>query len=156
LTKPPQMSLPPEAILHCPRCSETELQFGQDSGIGVRRCPKCRGQWFQAATFDYLVKETAKASQKIGIQMLSALGTIQRKPAVDTASLIVCPRCLETLHRRLYAPTADVLVDECTKHGVWLDDGELAKILNYVAKVSHQQAGDLVQTANEKSEHREV
>lgn len=48
-------------------------------------------------------------------------------PPVDRARTLSCPRCDETLKLDMYA---DVNIDWCPDHGVWLDNGELEAILN--------------------------
>lgn len=54
-------------------------------------------------------------------------------PHVDLTPVAACPVCRQPMRRYIYSTDSGVAVDACaTGHGIWLDDGELAKIYDYV------------------------
>ena len=44
---------------------------------------------------------------------------------------VPCPECGELMHRKSYGAKAGVVVDRCRLHGVWLDGGELNRLLKW-------------------------
>jgi len=44
---------------------------------------------------------------------------------------VPCPDCGEFMHRKSYGAKAGVVVDRCRLHGVWLDGGELNRLLKW-------------------------
>jgi Zn-finger nucleic acid-binding protein len=43
-----------------------------------------------------------------------------------------CPVCKALMNRSQYGKYSRVIVDTCKQHGVWLDEGELSQILEWV------------------------
>lgn len=82
---------------------------------GVSSCPRCEGLWIAPATLD------------------AAFGD-PRWPggnAMWWRNSIECPEC--TLEGKVTLMTArmsnDVIVDQCAEHGVWVDRGELGRLM---------------------------
>jgi len=46
------------------------------------------------------------------------------------------------MNRKNFGRISGVLIDECNKHGVWLDAGELAKIQHFIADGGLDRARD--------------
>jgi Zn-finger nucleic acid-binding protein len=42
-----------------------------------------------------------------------------------------CPVCKELMHRINFGARSGVIVDQCKTHGVWLDSGELKRLLDW-------------------------
>lgn len=67
--------------------------------------------------------------------VVSLLGT--RVPAVSTPPDVVryvpCPECGTLMNRKNFAQSSGVVLDVCARHGVWLDRGELERVLGFVA-----------------------
>ena len=102
-------------LLLCPRCGElldTVLS-------GVAACPRCQGAWIAQPTLD------------------TAFGD-PRWPPGHTMwwhDELDCPECLvsgvvQTMSAR---GSGDVRVDACPSHGLWLDRGELIRLLGLAA-----------------------
>jgi Zn-finger nucleic acid-binding protein len=95
------------ALLHCPRCGDS-LEAIRD---GLAACFNCRGVWLG----------TAAVTLAFGNE-LWAQGT----NAWWKRSL-VCPVCNQEMAAII---ASDTLVDRCGTHGLWLDAGELGRLLN--------------------------
>lgn len=101
----------PPRFLLCPRCAEMLDRAFE----GVWPCPRCEGLWIARATLD------------------AAFGD-SRWPeghAMWWRNAIECPEC--TLEGKATTMTArmsnDVIIDHCADHGVWLDRGELGRLM---------------------------
>lgn len=52
----------------------------------------------------------------------------------ESIGYVACPRCGELMARRNFGRTSGILVDTCKKHGIWLDRGELRRVVDYLAQ----------------------
>ena len=99
------------ALLLCPRCGEVlDRVFG-----GVSACPRCQGMWITQSTLD------------------SAFGNPRWPPGQNLwwHQELECPECAaEGVVAKMAARRADaVMVDLCPSHGLWLDEGELGRLM---------------------------
>jgi Zn-finger nucleic acid-binding protein len=66
---------------------------------------------------------------------LERLDTLVREETADRdykeVTYVPCPDCGELMHRKSYGAKAGVVVDRCRLHGVWLDGGELNRLLKW-------------------------
>jgi Zn-finger nucleic acid-binding protein len=94
------------AILFCPRCDELLDPIDAD----VDMCPRCEGMW-------------------LGNDILD--GSWPAGPQSWWRNEVVCPACaaLDMPSVMTARSSAGVIVDQCPTHGVWLDRGELARVL---------------------------
>jgi Zn-finger nucleic acid-binding protein len=99
-------------FLSCPRCREM-LDRVFD---GVWSCARCSGAWISQATLDV------------------AFGNPRWPPGHNMASQdeLECPECSAAgTSSKLGARSSnEVLVDTCPRHGVWLDRGELGRLMS--------------------------
>jgi Zn-finger nucleic acid-binding protein len=98
-------------VLLCPRCGDVLERIVE----GVKTCTRCEGAWLENA----MIERT--------------FGT-QRWPGGSSAwwrRELECPACacegaLDAMSPML---VGDLLVDRCPNHGVWLDHGELGRLI---------------------------
>jgi Zn-finger nucleic acid-binding protein len=98
-------------LLICPRCEEMlDRVFA-----GVAACPRCHGAWITHTTLDV------------------AFGNPRWPPGQNMwwHAELDCPECkCEGSIRRMDARSAGgVMADVCPSHGLWLDHGELARLM---------------------------
>jgi Zn-finger nucleic acid-binding protein len=98
-------------VLLCPRCGEVLERVTE----GVQTCTRCEGAWLENQTID------------------RAFGT-QRWPGGSSAwwrRELECPACACEGVADAMSPmlVGDLLVDRCVNHGVWLDHGELGRLI---------------------------
>jgi Zn-finger nucleic acid-binding protein len=58
--------------------------------------------------------------------LIDEAGEIERKVVY-----LKCPVCGELMNRRSYGARSGVVADICKDHGIWLDGGELGRILKW-------------------------
>ncbi len=119
----------------CPRC-KVSLNTTVSKGEEYHICPACGGVWldrteFHRVTTEYDVyrKENFETEYK-------------REPAKDPVEYIPCVRCGKLMNRGNFRRISGVMIDECGKHGVWLDSGELEKIRHFIADGGLDRAQD--------------
>ena len=116
------------APLSCPRCAETmtALTLGEAS---VRECGACGGLWLDASTLQRLCDAREQHASITG--MLASRVPTAGIPA-DTVRYVPCPACHKLMNRINFARSSGVIMDVCKPHGVWLDRGELERVVGFV------------------------
>lgn len=116
--------------LGCPRCREAmqSLKLGATS---VRECSGCGGLWLDPDSLQRLSDASEERSA-----VASALVTRVAPSAVpaDVVRYIPCPHCAKPMNRVNFAGSSGVVLDLCKPHGVWLDRGELHRVLGFVER----------------------
>jgi Zn-finger nucleic acid-binding protein len=133
-----------DGALGCPVCAAPLTSV--DSGPGsVHDCQTCGGQFVEHALLRELLEE------RLVYRAPLSLRATRMNPLDQPLHYVRCPSCRELMNRRNFGKTSGIIVDECHRHGIWFDAGELPRILAFV------QAGGLAesqrQDLTEKSRH---
>ena len=134
----------------CPRCSATgpaPLDAQLVAETLLDQCPDCGGLWVDETAFERLTRK-AETTTTAG-----ALGTLPRPhrktdSRVSKVTYLRCPDCESLMNRRNYGKRSGVIVDVCSAHGIWFDDEELTRVLEFVRsgglqETRRQEAADL-------------
>jgi Zn-finger nucleic acid-binding protein len=104
-------------------------------GLEIYECPKCFGLWAPEDRFDSLVDRAASAAaaRQESVEEGSLLPRMDGGNPLDSAvEYRRCPSCDALMNRRNFQKRSGVVVDQCHKHGTWLDANELERIAGYV------------------------
>jgi Zn-finger nucleic acid-binding protein len=129
--------------LKCPRCRE-EMQALRLGSTVARECAQCGGLWLDPDSLQRLAN-----AREEGAGVVSALAAripLNAAPP-DVVRYIPCPRCDKLMNRSNFARSSGVILDVCKAHGVWLDRGELQRVLGFV-----ESGGLTVARAREREE----
>jgi hypothetical protein len=109
--------------MRCPACRNT-LEQRESGGIRLDVCRACGGIWFDRFEMKKMDEPFEPASDEI----LNVEGNDPVRP--DPTQRRKCPRCDDLVMMRHHFSVERVVeLDECPGcGGVWLDQGELAKI----------------------------
>lgn len=98
-------------------------------GTTLRSCAACGGLWLNPESLQRLCDTREERASVVSV--LSA-----RVPTSGTAPDVVtyapCPTCAKLMNRVNFAKSSGVILDVCKKDGVWLDRGELQRVLGFV------------------------
>ena len=114
--------------MKCPRCA-TEMNEVEVNNIKVDLCPNCEGSWYDADELGQVMSVSREALQT---SELSPILEEDRLDRIDVEQPLNCPKCGEAMLRYKYLITSEVTLDECHQHGIWLDDGELTKMFQFL------------------------
>ncbi len=146
----PQDSVPdaPGPVRPCPVCA-TSLQrisipVTEGNPITMDRCANCFGLFLDALQLELILNNTAKFSQTVDLGRLDDLG---RQSGNQTEIVYrKCPVCSKLMNRENYGARSGVITDRCREHGIWLDAGELKRLVAWrnsgghiVDSVRHQE-----------------
>ena len=111
----------------CPAC-DGELELHYSGGVDIHRCGRCLGLW--------LGPEDLDAVEELMAEGLTAADVDRKmrgvRPPVSEVVYRRCPACRKTMRRRNFADCSGVIVDECSKHGMFLDPGEYEAIETFI------------------------
>jgi Zn-finger nucleic acid-binding protein len=114
--------------MDCPRCRES-LQGLRLGAMSVHECAACGGLWVDPATFQKLCDDRDEHAGVVSVLE----GRVPTKPVTpDTVKYLSCPQCKKLMNRVNFAHTSGVITDTCKDHGVWLDRGELQRVVAFV------------------------
>jgi Zn-finger nucleic acid-binding protein len=114
--------------LVCPRCSEP-LQALSLGTTSVHECAACGGLWVAS---DTLQKLCDAREEHAGVAAALEARVPTKTGAPDTVRYMPCPRCSKLMNRVNFAHASGVILDVCKADGVWLDRGELQRVMGFV------------------------
>ena len=120
--------------LKCPRC-QVLLQQDDYDGHPVWFCGACWGYWLTQQTLDAILAEHTRrmaAGERWWFFGNEASHYDPPEPHEDPSEPIACPVCGATLARKHFEEGCPVVIDQCYRHGVWLDPGELKELRLYL------------------------
>ncbi|MBC8413372.1 MAG: zf-TFIIB domain-containing protein [Nitrospira sp.] len=114
------------AAEECPKC-KSELKIEIVDGEEYDICTTCGGMWLDRDEFH-------RATSQCNIyKKLEIKRKFTRAPLVEDIEYVSCLRCGKLMNRHNFGTISGVIIDKCSKHGVWLDAGELKKIQYFIA-----------------------
>ncbi len=126
----PQALFALEEGVSCPRC-KGELHARGVAHGSVVECSRCGGLWLGHEDF---VRVCASAENESLAEQFHQVQPSKPPSASGTAAYVPCVVCREFMNRRNYASASGVIMDVCKPHGVWLDHGEIDKILEFIRR----------------------
>lgn len=132
----------------CPSCSEP-LDVVSHEGVDIDRCPAGHGVWLDKGELRAVV--LSEAEDRPQDEELQALDAAARDHGQGLLAELArgtrnCPVCAAPMKITEYAGSG-VAIDECVRHGVWLDDGELERIEAYAEGIRNQARGGAAGTS---------
>jgi len=117
--------------------------------VDVRECGACGGLWLDPATLQRLCDAREQHAAITG--MLAGRVPTAGAPT-DTVRYVPCPSCRKLMNRVNFARSSGVIMDVCKSHGVWLDRGELERVVGFIdaGGLTIAREHDRLQTAEEE------
>lgn len=126
--------------MNCPECKNKELSEKIKIGdVTIDRCPSCGGLWFESGELrlakDKKIEDAKWLDFELKDKKLSWFDFDLWKDKVKfraAEDVKLCPKCKTPLYKINYGDS-DIEIDVCgICKGVWLDQGEFKKIIEYV------------------------
>ena len=123
--------------MNCPRCS-TELRTVSIENTEVQACSNCEGTWFPGEALGLVTDHSFSELKQT--ELIESLIPDQLEK-IDLEKMIHCPECGAEMSRYTYSVVWPIVLDECPKHGVWLDDGELGTLMKHLTELDENVTG---------------
>jgi Zn-finger nucleic acid-binding protein len=125
----------------CPGCQAPLRAFGASSGR-LSECTRCGGQFVEHALLGELLERREL------YRVVTRVQPPRQNPLDRPVAYLKCPVCQTVMNRNNFGGNSGIVVDVCSRHGVWFDPGELPRILEFV------QAGGLERARQRAVEER--
>ncbi|HYF49751.1 MAG TPA: zf-TFIIB domain-containing protein [Planctomycetota bacterium] len=129
----PQSLTDAKTKLQCPRC-KVPMGTHKVGGVELTECGSCAGVWLGVELFDQICK--SKETQSVAtVGLKKARGgrrTVFELSADEQVKYVPCPKCSNLMNRRNFARVSGVIIDTCRDCGVWLDNQELGRIIQFI------------------------
>lgn len=116
--------------MNCPSCKHQLTSYSYKN-VQLDKCPHCHGMWFDK---DELRKAKDRTDNDLRWMDFQLFDEKPNKYSAKTESKKICPKCQLPLHSQEYMHSK-IRIDRCSQcDGVWLDDEEFNKIIDYLEK----------------------
>ncbi len=121
----------PESPRTCPSCAAAlrTIDVRADGKFLIEQCESCNGLFFDPNEIEALLAATVKHAYTIDYERIKTLAA--EAPPRDEVCYRACPVCGELMHRSAFGVRSGVIIDRCARHGVWLDSGELRRLMEW-------------------------
>lgn len=123
----------PHSQRWCPCCDKIELEtidVGKGKPFYIEKCSSCGGLFFDNGELEAILEQEVSHVYHIDLEKMKQL--IQ-EVSDETYEIVyrTCPVCKAMMQRKNYGVQSGVIVDQCAQHGIWLDTGELYRLMEW-------------------------
>lgn len=116
----------------CPVC-HLPLQ-GIDLNVNghfqIEHCTSCFGLFFAPGEIEALLDKAVSEVVTVNWQWLERINQ-ERYPIDHKVKYLKCPECQVLMNRENFGYRSGVVVNLCSKHGIWLESGEMTHLLEW-------------------------
>lgn len=140
----------PESERICPRCNIPlqTIDLKIEGKFLIEKCSECYGLFFDPGELEALLEKSVSNVFDINYKQLE---DIRKQPRHDDYPVryIKCPVCGKLMNRINFGAQSGVVVDKCKQDGVWLDGGELKRLMEWI-----KAGGQLMHHKNKMEQER--
>lgn len=116
----------------CPICRHglQTISLDQADSLHIERCADCYGLFFDPGEIESLLERAVAPVHTVNLELLNNINR-DRYPRDDRVRYLKCPVCQTLMNRVSYGYRSGVVIDQCKKHGVWLDGGQISHLLEW-------------------------
>lgn len=126
------LSSRPSTLL-CPVCGgemrNIKLGMEGDTPLCADQCATCFGLFFPFFKLEIVLNDLARFGF---LKDMPRLTDLTRNSPVETKiTYRKCPVCAKIMNRTNFGKRSGVITDQCHGHGIWLDAGELQRLVEW-------------------------
>lgn len=116
----------------CPVCDIPlqTIDLKLNGHLYIEHCSHCFGLFFDPGEIETVLENSVGNVFSINWQLLDNINQ-ERYPADHKVKYVKCPVCQVLMNRVNFGYRSGVVVDQCSKHGIWLDSGEITHLLEW-------------------------
>lgn len=121
----------PESDRICPTCNIKlkTIDLNIEGSFYIEQCDQCFGLFFDPGELESLLEASVKKKYRIDFKKLN---NIEKNFKLDDKIIYrKCPICQEFMNRKNFGTRSGVIIDICSDHGIWLNGGELRKLMEW-------------------------
>lgn len=122
----------PQTERICPVCDIRlkTVDVGEKEHFYIEKCGECGGLFFDSGELQAILEARVDHVYQVNLKKLNHLLS-EVKLADFKVVYRKCPVCGEFMHREGFGEKSGVVVDHCRDHGIWLDSGELTRLMEW-------------------------
>ena len=116
----------------CPNCDKVlqTIDLNAKIPIQIERCKTCFGLFFDPGEVEELLESSVSNVFDPNFKLIQNINK-DRYPNNKKIKYVKCPVCRVLMNRVNYAYRSGVVIDQCIKHGVWVNSGGIAHLLEW-------------------------
>ena len=151
----------PESERKCASCQHTmdtiDLKIGGNNSkesFLIEQCPECFSLFFDPGEIEALLEKSIHLPTLVDHSKLKELIETQADDQYEV-SYRPCPVCDKIMNRSNFGHRSGVIVDTCKEHGIFLDNGELRRLMLW-RKAGGQTHHHQIEAEKQRQENRRL
>lgn len=115
----------------CPHCNIAlqTIDLKINGHLYIERCSECFGLFFDPGEIEILLDSAVSSVETINFKHIQNINADRYQ--AKAVKYIKCPVCGILMNRRIFGHRSGVVIDQCNKHGIWLDNGEISHLMEW-------------------------
>ncbi len=116
----------------CPHCQINlqTIKLNLTKPLLIERCHQCYGLFFDPGEVESLLDQSCNETTQVKQKLLNQINR-DRYRTVKKIKYIKCPVCKVLMNRVNFGLYSGVVVDRCSRHGIWLDSGKIRHLIEW-------------------------
>ena len=122
-----------------PRCAGCDgpMEAHPDHDKAVSHCQRCDSLWFGCGVLEAMLAKLELRARSEDREVSSSEPPVRAPQRVEYR---VCPSCDQHMVRSNYGRVSGIIIDTCSRHGTYLDSGELEALQAFVEAGGEEKA----------------
>lgn len=115
----------------CPECNVAlqTIDLKIKGHLYLERCSECFGLFFDPGEIEILLDNAVSGDQTINLKHILNINNDRYQS--KKVKYIKCPVCRMLMDRVNFGYRSGVVINQCRKHGIWLDNGEITHLMEW-------------------------
>ncbi len=116
----------------CPHCGTPlqSIKLQMQGDFEIERCKTCFGLFFDPGEIESLLDNSVTNVADINLKLIKNINK-DRYQGHRGVKYVKCPCCRILMNRINFGHRSGVILDHCSKHGVWVDSGEITHLMEW-------------------------
>ena len=115
----------------CPHCNIAlqTIELKTNDHLQIERCSDCFGLFFDPGKIEIFLDNAVSGTETINLQLIQNID--DDRYLAKKVAYVKCPVCMILMNRVNFGYRSGVVIDQCLKHGDWLDSGEITHLMEW-------------------------
>lgn len=133
----------------CPSCGDPlqTIDLKLNGTFLIERCEQCFGLFFDPGEIEILLESSVSNVFAINTQLLRNIN--KERYQHKQIKYVKCPVCQVLMNRVNFGHRSGVIIDQCKKHGIWLESGEITHLMEW-----KKAGGQIIHAQKKNTQHK--
>ncbi len=116
---------------YCPECDKAmqTVTLNLPQSFQIERCETCFGVFFDPGEIEILLESSVSSVFDINKELIKNIN--KERYQNTSVRYVKCPVCRILMNRVNFSHRSGVIIDQCKKHGIWLESGEIIHLMEW-------------------------